>query len=182
MYLSGMRINQLVLQHGGIAAFISIILSLVAYLLGVEMLLGWQLSIAQVLLIVVTMVVVSRAVRADEGGFINYGRLLGHIMLATVCVVFGSMFFNYMLYNVIAPDLADVVLDVSSERVREIMLSIGLDGELLEESMRDTESRILDSFTLIGSIKGFLFGSVFWMFPALIVAAIFKNTSPNPFQ
>jgi hypothetical protein len=182
MYLSGMRINQLVLQHGGIAAFISVILSLVAYLLGVEMLLGWQLSIAQVLLVIVTMVVVSRSVRADEGGFINYGRLLGHIMLATVCVVFGSVFFNFMLYNVIAPDLVDVVLDISSERVREMMLSFGVEGELLEESMRDTESRIRDSYTLIGSVKGIIFGSVFWVFPALIVAAIFKNSSPNPFQ
>jgi hypothetical protein len=180
MYLSGMRINQLVLQHGGIAALISIILSLVAYLLGVEMLLGWQLGIAQALLILVTMVVVSRSIREDEGGFIKYGRLLGHIILATTCVIFGSVLFNFLLYNVISPDLVDVVVDVSTERAREMWMRLEL--EMAEETMREIELGVRDSFTMLGSLKGLVFGSIFWIFPGLIVAAIFKKSSPNPFQ
>ena len=86
-----MRINQLVWQHGGLAALISFILSLVAYIIGVEALVGWPLGMAQSLLIVITMVVVSRAIRTDEDGIINFSRLLGHIMIAVVCLLASSI-------------------------------------------------------------------------------------------
>ncbi|MGY8901937.1 MAG: DUF4199 family protein, partial [Flavobacteriales bacterium] len=99
-----MRINQIVWQHGGMAALISVILSLVAYILGVELLIGWQLGLAQSVLIITTMIVVSRAIRLDEGGYISYWRVFQHIMLSLLCILSGSALFNFVLFNLINPE------------------------------------------------------------------------------
>ena len=166
-----MRINQLVWQHGGMAALISVILSLVAYILGVELLLGWQLGLAQVALIITTMIVVSRAIRLDEGGYISYWRVFQHIMLSLLCILCASTLFNFVLFNVINPELVDVVVDISLEKAEEMMISFGLEGDLLQETLIDTEKEIRNGYTLMGSIKGIVFSSIFGGIIALIVSA-----------
>ena len=174
-----MRINQLVWQHGGLAALISVILSLVAYIIGVDALVGWPLGMAQSLLIVITMVVVSRAIRTDEDGIINFSRLLGHIMIAVVCLLASSIVFNLVLFNLIDPGLIDTVADITLERVEGMMGSFGLEADLLEETLAETEMQIRKGYTLSGSIVGLFYGSVFWGLLALIVAAISKRSLEN---
>ena len=174
-----MRINQLVWQHGGLAALISVILSLVAYILGVEALVGWPLYMAQRLLIIITMVVVSRAIRADEDGIIIFSRLLGHIMIAVVCLLAASIVFNLVLFNLIDPGLIDTVADITLERVEEMMVSLGLEADLLEETLAETELQLRKGYTLSGAVVGLFYSSILWGLPALIVAAIFKRSPDN---
>jgi hypothetical protein len=174
-----MKINQLVWQHGGLAALISVILSLVAYIIGVEALVGWPLGMAQSLLIIITMIVVSRAIRADESGIINFSRLLGHIMISVVCILVSSIVFNLVLFNLIDPELIDTVADITLERVEGMMESFGLEGDLLEQTLSETELEIRKGYTLSGAIVGLLYGSAFWGLIALIVAAIFKRSPEN---
>lgn len=166
-----MRINQLVWQHGGMAALISVILSLVAYVLSVELLIGWQHGLAQSVLIITTMIVVSRAIRRDEGGFISYWRVFQHIMLSLICILCASALFNFLLFNVINPQLLDVVLDISLEKVEVMMISFGLEGVLLQETLVETEKEIRNGYTLVGSVKGVVFSSIFGAIIALIVSA-----------
>ena len=174
-----MKINQLVWQHGGLAALISVILSLVAYIIGVEALVGWPLGVAQSLLIMITMIVVSRAIRVDEGGIINFSRLLGHIMISVVCILVSSIIFNLVLFNLIDPELINTVADITLERVEGMMESFGLEEELLEQTLSETESEIRKGYTLSGSIVGLIYGSAFWGLIALIIAAIFKRSPEN---
>ena len=164
------------------AAVISVILSLVAYILGVELLIGWQLGVAQSILIVTTMIVVSRAIRADEGGFIAYWSVFQHIMLSLLCILFASALFNVVLFGVINPELVDVVLDISLDKVREMMETFGLDGDILKETMIQTEKEIRNGYTLAGAVKGVFYSSIFWGVIALIVSATqYKtdDTKPN---
>ena len=174
-----MKINQLVWQHGGLAALISVILSLVAYIIGVEALVGWPLGVAQSLLIMITMIVVSRAIRIDEGGIINFSRLLGHIMISVVCILVSSIIFNLVLFNLIDPELINTVADITLERVEGMMESFGLEEDLLEQTLSETESEIRKGYTLSGSIVGLIYGSAFWCLIALIIAAIFKRSPEN---
>ena len=136
------------------AAVISVILSLVAYILGVELLIGWQLGLAQSILIITTMIVVSRAIRTDEGGFISYWRVVQHIMISLLCILFASALFNIVLFNVISPNLVDVVLDISLDKVEEMMETFGLEGDILKETLIETEKEIRNGYTLAGSVKG----------------------------
>jgi small-conductance mechanosensitive channel len=174
-----MKINQLVWQHGGLAALISVILSLVAYIIGVEALVGWPLGVAQSLLIIITMIVVSRAIRSDESGIINFSRLLGHIMISVVCILVSSIVFNVVLFNLIDPELIDTVADITLERVEGMMESFGLEGDLLEQTLSDTELEIRKGYTLSGAFVGLIYGSAFWGLIALIIAAIFKRSPEN---
>ena len=174
-----MRINQLVWQHGGMAALISVILSLVAYILSVELLIGWQLGLAQSVLIITTMIVVGRAIRRDEGGFISYWRVFQHIMLSLLCILCASSLFNFVLFNVINPELVDVVVDLSLEKVEEMMISFGLEGDLLQETMIETQKEIRNGYTLFGSVKGVVFSSMFGAIIALIVSATQYRIDPQ---
>ena len=174
-----MRINQLVWQHGGMAALISVILSLVAYILSVELLIGWQLGMAQSVLIITTMIIVGRAIRRDEGGFISYWRVFQHIMLSLLCILCASSLFNFVLFNVINPELVDVVVDLSLEKVEEMMISFGLEGDLLQETMIETQKEIRNGYTLVGSVKGVVFSSMFGAIIALIVSATQYRIDPQ---
>ena len=174
-----MRINQLVWQHGGMAALISVILSLVAYIISVELLLGWQLGLAQSVLILTTMIVVGRAIRLNEGGFISYWRVFQHIMLSLLCILCASSLFNLVLFNVINPELVDVVVDLSLDKVEEMMISFGLEGDLLQETMVETEKEIRNGYTLTGAIKGVVFSSIFGAIIALIVSATQYRIDPQ---
>ena len=174
-----MRINQIVWQHGSMAALITVILSLVAYIIGVELLIGWQLGVAQAILIITTMIIVSRAIRSDEGGFISFWRIFAHIMISLLCILFASAFFNVLLFDVINPNLVDVVLDISLERAEDMMKGFGLEGDLLEETMKETEKEIRNGFTLSGMFKGVIFASIFWGLIALIVAATHYKTDDS---
>ena len=153
------------------AALISVILSLVAYILGVELLVGWQVGLAQSVLIITTMIVVSRAIRRDEGGFISYWRVFQHIMLSMICILCASALFNVVLFNLINPQLIDVVVEISLEKVEEMMISFGLAEDLLQETLIESEKEIRNGYTLTGSIKGVVFSSIFGAIIALIVSA-----------
>ena len=174
-----MRINQLVWQNGALAALIYLIISLVAYIMGVEVLVGWPVGVAQSLLIIITMIVVSRSIREDEDGIINFLRLFGHIMISVVCILFASLLFNLLLFNVINPDLIDSVVDITLERVEGMMQSFGVEGDLLQETLDETELEIRKGYTPGGALISLIFGSAFWGLIALIIAAIFKRNSEN---
>lgn len=174
-----MRINQLVWQHGGLAALISIILSLVAYIMGVEMLVGWQISVAQSLLIITTMIVVSRAIRDNEDGIISFSRLLGHIMISVGCILISSNIFTLVLFNIIDPDIIDAVADITLERVESMLLSLSFEGDALEEALAETELGIRNGYSFSSAVIGLVYGSAFWGLIALIVAAIFKRSPEN---
>jgi len=177
-----MRINQLVWQHGSMAALISVIISLVAYIIGVELLVGWQAGVAQAILIIATMIIVSRAIRTNEGGFISFWRVFSHIMIAVLCILFASALFNVLLFQVVNPNLLDVILDISLDKAEDMIKGFGLDDDILKETMKETEKAIRNGYTLAGSIKGVIFGSIFWGLIALIVAAThykIDNNKPN---
>lgn len=161
------------------AALISVILSLVAYILSVELLIGWQLGLAQSVLIITTMIIVGRAIRRDEGGFISYWRVFQHIMLSLLCILCASSLFNFVLFNVINPELVDVVVDLSLEKVEEMMISFGLEGDLLQETMIETQKEIRNGYTLVGSVKGVVFSSMFGAIIALIVSATQYRIDPQ---
>ena len=178
MYLSPMSINNIVWQHGGIASCISIIISLVGYLLGVEMMVGWQISAAQMALILVTMALMSRAIRTDEGGYISFGRLFSHATIAMLCIVVAQQFFNFLLYNFINPDLIDVVVEVKIDAAAKMFESLNISGNLLSQALLDTEIAIRDSFTLAGIFKGIIYSMIFWLIPAAIISGVMKRNNP----
>ena len=174
-----MRINHLVWQHGAIAALISIIINLLAYIIGVEMLVGWHIGVAQSLLVIITMIVVSRSIREDEGGIINFSRLFCHIMISVVCILFASLLFNLLLFNVIDPELINLVVDISLERVEEMMKSFGVEGDLLLETLDGTELEIRKGYTFMGTFRTLIFAAAFWGLIALVIAAFFKRAPKN---
>ncbi len=92
-------------------------------------------------------------------------------MLSLLCILSGSALFNFVLFNLINPELVDVVVDLSLEKVEVMMVSFGLEGDLLQETLSETEKEIRIGYTLAGSIKGIVFSSIFGGIIALIVSA-----------
>ena len=174
-----MRINQLVWQHGALVALIYFIISLVAYIIGLDTLVGWPIGVAQSLLIFITMIVVSRSIREDENGTINFLRLFGHIMISVVSILFASLLFNILLFNIIDPALIDSVVEITLERVEGMMKSFGIEGDFLQETLDETELEIRKGYTLGGALKTLIVSSAFWGLIALIIAAIFKRNQEN---
>ena len=62
-----MNLNSLTVQQGAAAGGLIVLLQLIAYLMGVEMLLGSWLGAGRFILVVVAMVLACVAIRKEEG-------------------------------------------------------------------------------------------------------------------
>jgi tetrahydromethanopterin S-methyltransferase subunit B len=100
-------------------------------------------------------------------------------MIAVVCLLVSSIVFNLVLFNLIDTELIDTVADITVERVEGMMESFGLEDDLLEQTLADTELQIRKGYTLSGAFIGLIYGSAFWGLIALIIAAIFKRSPEN---
>ena len=59
------------------------------------------------------------------------------------------------------------------------MISSGLEGDLLQEMLIETEKKIRNGYTLTGTIQGIVFSSIFFGIIALIVSAAQYKINPQ---
>jgi hypothetical protein len=92
--------------------------------------------------------------------------IAGGILLGTV--------FNYFLYNIIDPGLADFIKEKSIEKTAALMERFGASQDVIEKGLADVEKQ---DFHMTPSKLGvtFLQGSIFGAIPALIIAAIMRT-------
>lgn len=180
MYLSAMSINNNVWQHGAIGSCIAVIFSLVAYLIGFEALVSAAYAGANFLIIVLTMVLISRSIRQDVEGEISFFNLFVHLTIGVLCILVARQAFNFVLYNFINPELIEYMIEFNIENSEKIIEMFNVQNLVDAESLRtDSENSIRFGFTLIGSIIGVIGLYVTWIIPIIIVSAIYKRSSPD---
>ena len=100
-------------------------------------------------------------------------------MLSVLCILCAQALFNFVLYNFINPELVDVVLHITLEKMKVMMVSYGKEGVLLQEMLIEFEKKIRNGYTLTGTIQGIVFFSIFFGIIALIVSAAQYKINPQ---
>ena len=169
-----MNLNSLTLQQGAAAGGLLVLLQLIAYLIGVEMLLGSWLGAGRFILVVVAMVLACVAIRKEEGS-LTYGRAVGQAWLAGgLASLIGVLFMVIM--GVFDGQLIDHLHEAKLVNMEKEMGSFAFAMD--DDMKQDVEDQIRWVLEPAGQLFMWAIGMLFWLLVAAIVGAIYKR--PNP--
>lgn len=170
--------NNHAIKSGLIVGIISIVLTLVIYVVNAALLVSmWMMLLFLVLIFLVSYFGIQH--RKEIGGFLSFGKSWMYSMQLLVAAGILGTIFNILLYNVIDPELPAMLADQSVENAAEMMSSFGMPEDQMEEALDKTRTDTLDRFTVMGAIKGFAIGLIFYAILSLITGAIIKKKEPE---
>lgn len=160
-------------NNGLLAGLIAIILLLISYFVDQ----GFFAKYAGYVVYIVYIYFMYRAgteARAEQGGFISFGKALGPVFLTFVIASFFVAIFQYVLYNFIDTSLLDVLQEQSIAAVEKMSGMIGEEGT--EAAIEKIEEEGVD-FGIGKVALGWGMGLIIpgFIIFALIIAAIVKK-------
>ena len=167
--------------QGLIAAVVNFALLMVLYLLNMNLLAEMWVGILALLIIVVFMFTGTSAARSAHGGSFSFGQAwVASISVAFVAQVVSAAL-TMLLYQVIAPELPEVLEKLTMEKTRAMMEGFGVSADLLEPQMAEIKAQMKEAYTWQGMAKNTAKVMVMWAVISLIVAAISKRTPKSEF-
>lgn len=171
--------NSHAIKSGVMLSVISIVLTLLFYLVDPTLLAKWWLGIGIFVIMLVLVVYFGSQHRKDIGGFMTFGQ--GWVYSFQLFVVAGLIgtIFNILLYNVIDPELPEIVGEEILAAQEAMMSNFGMPEDQLEEALEKAREDAYDRFTISGSLIGFLWGLIVYAILSLITGAIIKKKEPE---
>jgi hypothetical protein len=165
-------------KWGAIFGVGSIALTVLLYAIDYTLLANWKMIF---LLFVFLGLVIFAGInyRNQTGGFLTYGKAFQHGF--TVFAVLGiiTTFFTVILYTVIDPELPAKLVDVSIENAQKMLEGFGMPEDKMDEAMEDAKTRSADQFSVIGLIKGYGIGLIFYAILTLVSSIFVKKNQPE---
>lgn len=168
--------------QGLIAAVVNFALLMVLYLLNMNLLAEWWVGILALLIIVVFMFTGTASARSANGGIFSFGQAWFASMSVAFVAQVVSAALTLLLYQVIAPELPEVLEKLTLEKTRAMMEGFGMSEDLLEPQMAEIQAQMKEAYTLKGLAKNSSGGMVIWAVISLIVAAISKRSPKSEFE
>lgn len=162
------------LKFGLINGFIQIAIYTLLYILDKNLLVDFKVLLGVLVINITLMVWPVRDYKKINGGVITFKDAF---FICLLTIVGGSLLiivFNYFLYNVIDPGLADFIKEQSIEKTVGFMERMGVPQEEIEKGIARIEDQ---DFKMTPSKLGaqFLQTVLFGCIPALIIAAILRT-------
>jgi len=165
--------NQHSVKWGAILGLISIIITLIVYLIDITLLAKSAVGIIIFVIYLAALIYAGRDYRSKLGGYMSFGKAFTHAFVVLVIAGFIGMVFNYLLFNFIDPDIVPILVEAQMENAMKAMEAFGGAGNT--EMMDGMADGIKESYTLKGQAMGFLWSLIVYAIGALIVGAINKK-------
>lgn len=170
--------NNHAIKSGVMLSVISIVLTLLIYIVSPATLASmWMMLFFLFFIALVSYFGIQH--RKEIGGYMAFGKAWVYSMQLLVVAGIIMTGFNILLYNVIDPELPAILADQAVENAESMMSRFGMPEDQMDEALEKTRTDTLDRFTAMGSIKGFLWGLIFYAILALITGAIIKKNEPE---
>ena len=169
--------NSTPLKLGLIYGGVSILYSAITYLMGVDVMASWWVSILCMLILLTLVIVLPLRHRKQAGGYITFKDAF--ILILTFCAIGSAMLtiFHILLYNVIDAGLAEKIKNIAIEKTISMSESYNFPQEKTDELI-DKLELLPQSFAPIGLLKSYLLGIIMSSVLALVVAAFIKKEPP----
>lgn len=167
-------VKKVAMQYGLILGIVSILLSVIVYVMGQAYEQPWWQSLLSFALMLGCIVYAIKAFRGENGGFLSLGEALKvGLAVALIAGIIG-MIFNYIFITVIEPDFALNILDKARENMLE--QNPNMTEEQMEFGMSMAEKMtspiVMSAMAIIGSL---FFGFII----SLIAGLIMKVNKPE---
>ena len=161
------------IKNGFIGGLLAVIVSLVLYFVSADLMLqisNWS----NFLISIVFMVLAGLAVKKSNDGFLSFGEGFMASWLTYVIFALLGAIFSYLLFNVIDPDLSELIKARTIATMQSMMEIIGGDEDQMEETlsiMEDQDYSMSAGKTGLGFLMSALFGAI----PSAIIALIIRK-------
>lgn len=172
--------NSEALKLGIILGLLSILITVLAYIIDVSILADWKIGVSVLIISLGVISYMGRKFR-DEAreGFISFKESFFYSYIIFFVSSILSACFLILLYEVIDPDVPRIMTDASIENTEKMMRSFGAPEDKIEEALEPMEEQMLGNFSAKGVLKNswvYILTSAFF---SLITGAIIKKKKPD---
>lgn len=169
------------INFGLIGGIISIILSLISYFMGTQLVTNFWMGIIFGLAslgVVITLLAMSpNAFKKANGGFATFQEAFRESFITAVTISVIGLIFGFIFFTVIDPGYGDEMNELIKETTVERMEKWGAEDAQIEKQIAKMEKN--DRFSIPGMLKSTMFGLIFYGVISLIIAAIVKKKKPE---
>ena len=170
--------NEEWLKGGLILAGVSILLTMLTYVIDVSLMVEWWFGIVSILISMGLLIYLGINYRNDIGGILSYGDAFKFSFLVFFVSYVVGIIFQIALYTVIDPELPETMKQLTVEKTVEMMEGFGLSDEALDAAIIGVEDGIDEATTPMGMIKSSPWGILFLLFFSAIAAIFIKRNPP----
>ena len=170
--------NEEVLKAGLIVSGVSILLTMIVYIVDLELMVSGWFGFFAFALSMGLVIYFGISYRNAIGGYISYkNSLIFTFLVLLISYVVGSIF-NLLLYNVIDPSLPEVMKELTIENTVPMLESFGTPQEAIDEAIIGIEKSIDEGATISGVLKNSPIGIIVILVFALIASIFVKKNEP----
>ena len=162
-----------VVRGGIMLAAVSIIITMLAYIINVEMMVEWWFGLISLAISVTLLIYIGVGYRNSIGGILSYGDAFKFSFLVMAVSYVIGIGFQILLYTIIDPGLPEVITQLTVEKTVQMMESFGTSQEIIDASIEGVEEAIKNSTTasgiLISSPWGLLLLGLFSLITAIFI-------------
>ena len=170
--------NEEWLKGGLILAGVSILLTMLTYIIDVSLMVEWWFGIVSLLISMGLLIYLGINYRNDIGGILSYGDAFKFSFLVFFVSYVIGIIFQIALYTVIDPELPEIMKQLTVEKTVEMMEGFGLSDEALDAAIIGVEDGIDEATTPMGMIKSSPWGILFLLLFSAIAAIFIKRNPP----
>jgi len=164
-----------VVRGGIMLAAVSIIITMLAYIINVEIIVEWWFGLMSLIVSLALLLYIGIGYRNSIGGILSYGGAFKFsFFVMTVSYVIG-IGFQILLYTIIDPDLPELIMQLTVEKTVEMMESFSVSQEIIDASIEGVEEGIKSSTTVSGILKSSPWGLIILAIFSLISAFFIKK-------
>ena len=165
------------LKSGVILGVVGILISLIVYIIDPLLMIKWWFSLSSLVLFIALVSYFDIQYREMLGGFVSFKIAYIYSILTFVLAGLIGTAFSILLFQVIDPDLPQLMSEAIIEQTVEMMEGFGANQEIIDEAIEDADPAA--SFTVMGQIKSFGMVLIFYAVMSLITGAIIKRKVPD---
>ena len=178
MQAKNINYNEEWLKGGLILAGVSILLTMLTYVIDVSLMVEWWFGVVSLLISMGLLIYLGINYRNDIGGILSYGDAFKFSFLVFFVSYVVGIIFQIALYTVIDPELPEIMKQLTVEKTVEMMEGFGLSDEALDAAIIGVEDGIDEATTPMGMIKSAPLGIFFLLFFSAISAIFIKRNPP----
>ena len=166
-------------KSGLTLGLIGIIITLLIYFINAKLLANMWVGISILVVSLTLVVLFGIAYRKQVGGYLSFkNAFLYSLILLLVAGLIGQSF-NFLLFNVIDPDLPQLVTDAAIENTEKMLEKFNVPDEEMDKALERTENQMANQYKLSGVMKAYLYSVIIYAVISLITGAIVKRRNPE---
>lgn len=173
--------NSNAIKSGIILGVITIVISLLMYLVDYTLMVKWwYLLIFTPIIMIGATAYFGVSARNENGGYLNFGKAYIYSIICMLVASVVGLVWSILLLQVIDTELPQMLTDTAVSNQEAMMQNFGAPQDAIDEAIEKSRTDMEESMTLGGQIKGFFTTSlIFAAILSLISSLFIKKKEPE---